>query len=467
LKVLLLVPKVTRLFEEAPLGIMYIAAVIRNAGHSVELLDGNAGFLRSELARRFVHGDVPDLIGMACTTLTFPLVMELADFIGKIHPDVKIIIGGSHATIMPETLLANPNIDYCVIGEGEETIRRFAYSLRSSIEDDSDMDKPWIKGIAYLGEDKDVHFNDKQEPIQDLDSIPFPARDLLDPIYFKNGRTTLIASRGCPYNCNYCQPTLRKMFGNKVRRRSVQNVVDEMLEMYEKFGIRFFKFVDDTFTADRNWTIAFCKKVFETFNDSGKHVNLECLTRVNDVELEMLKAMKKAGFYVLDFGVECGSQRILDYYRKGITVAQSIEAVKMCKKAGIKAHTCLMIGAPIETMEDINETRKLIKKMSPDSLCVAITTPMPHTAMWDALVKDGVLSEQDWLKVGDYLQKWGGVCQNVSEKELFKLKQEIQRNFWLRKAMKNPKLLYDYMRYHDSGSFIRAARYFLWKGDYS
>lgn len=467
MKVLLVVPKVTRLFEEAPLGIMYIAAVLKNAGHFVEIIEGNVDSVKSQLVRSFkMH--IPEVVGFSCATLNYRLVMYFVDYIGDSYPDIPIVVGGPHATIMPETLLLNKNIDYCAISEAEFTmldlcnyIKKRSYYVEPRVFPAIEE----IDGLMFM-RDGNVCSTHPREPILDLDSVPFPARELLDQNYFKNRRTTLIASRGCPYNCSYCQPTLRRMFGSYVRRRSVKNVIDEMKEMHEKYGVRYFKFVDDTFTADRDWTMDFCDKAFKAFRKVGKHIDLDCLTRVNEVDEEILKAMKKAGFYVLDFGVECGSQRILNYYRKGITVKQSIDAVKMCKKAGIRAHTCLMIGAPIETMEDINETKRLIKKMNPDSLCVAITTPMPHTAMWDGLVKDGVLSEQDWFKVGDYLQKWGGVCQNISEKELFRLKQEIQRNFWLRKAL-NPKLLCDYIRYHDSGSFRRAARYFLLKGDYS
>lgn len=465
IKVLLIVPKFSRLFEEAPLGIMYIAAVIRQAGHKVELLDGSLTDLRENLIPKSFKSGLPQVIGLTCTTLTYPLVMELADWIGESYPDITIIIGGVHATIMPETLLEDKNIDYCVIGEGESTI----IELLNYVEKRS-FGEPRIfpaieeiDGIAFLQNDK-IHFNSLRAPIDNLDSLPFPARDLLNKEYFKNRRTTIMASRGCPGNCSYCQPTLRTMFGNAVRRRSVQNVIDEMLEMYEKFDIRYFKFFDDTFTSDKAWVMDFCEKVVNNFK--GKHICLDCLTRVNSVDFEMLKAMKSAGFYVIDFGAESGSQRILNYYRKGTTVEQSIEACKLCKKSGIKSHTCLMIGAPIETMEDINATKKLIKKMNPDSICVSITTPMPHTAMWDECIKNGALSEDDWQKVADYLQKWGGVCQNISERELFKLKQEIQRNFWLRR-MFNPKHIYNFMRYHDVHSALRDARYFLWKGDYS
>lgn len=457
MKVLLLNPKTTMLFEETPLGILYIAAVIIKAGHSVELLDGNMQFLKKELDKKLENK--PDVIGMTCTTLTYPLIMELSDYIDKICPNITIVIGGAHATLMPETLLKNTNIDFCVIGEGEETIVDLITGIERGYSED-------CKGIAFRDQgnskDEKVYFTPKREPISNLDSIPFPARDLLDSHYLKDKRTTMVTSRGCPGNCTYCQPTLRTMFGNKIRHRSPQNVVDELLEIYDKFNIRCVKFFDDTFASNRAWTFQLLDLIYENFQKKGKKLKLDCMTRVNLIDLDILKAMKRAGFYIINFGVESGSQKILNYYRKGITVEQTINAFKLCKEVGMGTHACLMIGAPIETLEDVKMTRRLLGKIKPDSICCSITTPLPYTSMWDDCIAEGKISREDWYKAGDYLQKWGGICDNISQEQLFRLKTSIQRNFWLKKAC-NPRVIFRLMRHHDKGWLYRTAKYFLWE----
>jgi len=240
--------------------------------------------------------------------------------------------------------------------------------------------------------------------------------------------------------------------------------VDELVEVYEKFGVRCVKFFDDTFASNREWTFELMDKIYNNFQVKGKKLKLDCMTRVNLIDKPLLQAMKKAGFYILNFGVESGSQKVLNYYRKGITVEQTINAFKLCHEEGIQTHACLMVGAPIETKEDVKLTRKLLRKIEPDSICCSITTPLPHTAMWEDCVKKGVFAENDWYRAGDYLQKWGGICENISQEQLFKIKVSIQRNFWLKKVC-NPVTIFKLMKHHDRGWIWRTAKYFLLTGD--
>jgi radical SAM superfamily enzyme YgiQ (UPF0313 family) len=328
---------------------------------------------------------------------------------------------------MPGTLL-EAGFDYVIQGEGENVIVDL---LAGKMAD---------QGIRAL------HY----PPIADLDSLAFPARDLLPEKYGKRHAASIMASRGCPYNCSFCQPTLRKMFGSRVRKRSVWNVLEEMNQCYSELGIRYFEFFDDTFTADKQWVYRFCES-FPRDLPSGKDpISWECLTRVNAVDEQLLSAMKAAGCHRITFGVESGCQEILDYYRKGITVEQVKEAFRLCRKVGIHTHALFMLGAPIETESSILETEQLIKEIKPDSIFISITTPLPFTDLWDDLIKRGNVT-LDWSQI-DYYHKPALKLQFMKPEQIIQARKMILKNFYLR----HPRFVLKFLRAR-GWSYFRTA----------
>ena len=222
---------------------------------------------------------------------------------------------------MPESLLNET--DYIVEGEGEVTICELLHSLEGK------MDIENVKGIWY--KKNGVLKRTPQRPfIQNLDDLPFPARQLLPKEYMNFGHTTISASRGCPFNCSFCQPTLRKLFGPVVRFRSPKNVVDEMEYLKTTFKIKHVKFQDDTFTARKQWVTEVCSEILKR----KLKIRWDCNARVNTIDKELLTKMKEAGCTKVEFGVESGSQEILNSLNKGTTIKQIEDAFRYVKKLG-------------------------------------------------------------------------------------------------------------------------------------
>jgi anaerobic magnesium-protoporphyrin IX monomethyl ester cyclase len=361
-KVLLVNQIRDRLFSHSSLGLLYLAASLRTAGHEVDFIEGT----RKELADyiEIASWDY-EVIGFTVMSSMLADVLALAKYAKFLNPEILAIAGGPHATIQPGDLLQPGDIDFCVIGEGEQTIIEMLFSI----------DIKSVPGVAWKNGNC-VDYSPRRKPIKNLSDLPFPARDLLDASYFSKHSGSIMASRGCPYNCFFCQPTLRNLFGSEMRWRSPGNVISEMLECKEKYGITHFQFLDDTFTADPEW----CEE-FYWYHRYLKDCTFEILTRVNAVDYQLLRMLKAAGLTRITFGVESGSQEILDYYKKGVTIHQIKQAFSICHNLGIKTHGLFMLGAPMETKETILATEQLIHEIKPDSIFVSITTPLPGTGL--------------------------------------------------------------------------------------
>jgi radical SAM superfamily enzyme YgiQ (UPF0313 family) len=426
LKITLVNPGFGQSFLLPPLGLAYIAAVLRKSGYSVNVIDTN--FHKDiEDVTVLLKKSMPDVVGITCMTPTVTNSLKIASLAKKIS-NSTVFFGGPHPTILPATILRHDSVDYVIMGEGELTV----VELLDVIENNKNVET--VQGVIYKSNDS-IKKTDSRPPIQDLDSLPFPARDLLPKEYFRSGFTNMIAGRGCMYNCSFCQPTLRIIFGSKLRMRSPQNIVDEMEELKEKMKIKLLKFDDDTLTLNKKWVFSLCDEIIK------RKVGLkwECNSRVNTIDKEKLLAMKKAGCTKISFGVESGSQMILNRLNKGITVQQSIEAFKICKEVNMRTHAYLMIGSPGETISTINETIKLINTIDPDEMAVAITNPLPMTHLWNDVYKNVItdIGSEDWSKY-DYSQNsiLSSVCDLTADMiRDFQLK--ISRKFWVKKVL-NP-----------------------------
>ncbi|MFC2034047.1 B12-binding domain-containing radical SAM protein [Chloroflexota bacterium] len=376
LRVALVNPPQPTKYPQPPMGLALIAAVLEKEGYQVTIIDANASHLRIEdIMPHIIDFDV---IGLTAMTPTINTAIEIARQIKLANPDLFIILGGCHATLLPEeTLTSAPEVNVIVQGEGEKTI----IDLLQALEHDLPLDD--IHGITYRRDGKVVS-NIRGSTDIDLDSLPFPAYHLLPWQRYKPhppyGRVvpfaTIITSRGCPYNCAYCS---KPIFGNKFRGQSAERVLEEIAYYKEKFGVKEIAFYDDIFTLNKNRAQAIADGIVREKLD----ILWTCETRVNLVDKELLRCMKKAGCYAIAYGIESASQDILDILHKDITLEQVEEAVRITHEAGIQTVGYFMIGSPDETPETIRKTIQFAKKLKLDFAQFAITTPFPGTELYE------------------------------------------------------------------------------------
>ena len=286
---------------EEPLGLLYIASVLRDLGEEVLFLDLNG---QSDLGICDAAKDA-DIVGITSPTPLFGRARQVLEHIRRINKKALFVVGGPHATVCTEDAL-DAGFDVAVLGEGEGTVS----DLVSALKRGDPLSAP---GIAYK-KDGRVHLNERPPFIEDLDTIPFPCREKVDYNLYRS--IGMIASRGCPYKCGFCKPTQDALFGARIRKRSVKNVVDEIEECFRTIGRRKITFKDDTLTLyPKEWFEELC----DEFRSRKMKVTWQCNSSVRSLTFEKLQAMKKAGCIQLCIGVESGSQKLLDFYKKSQT----------------------------------------------------------------------------------------------------------------------------------------------------
>ena len=376
-------------FLTPPLNLMYLASSLEKDSYSVKIVDDD--FLQigyqdvSEMAEKLN----PQMVGVTATTSTINSGLKYLETIKRILPNVLTVIGGPHATFMPyEILKDSDTIDVVVKGEGEKTMVEIADQL----EKGSGFSN--VRGITFRDQKTGNLKSTPLRPlVKDLDSLPFPARHLVP---FKSYDVTkeqsggIITSRGCVYSCSYCSSSL--IMGKKFRSRSPENVVDEIEELMDKYEIRDIGFMDDTFMLN--------KKRASNIADEIKARNLDlsfiASSRVDRVDQNLLENLKSSGMKTIYYGVESGSQRILNLMKKGITLKNAEDAVKMAKNAGLQILTSFILGYPGETEEDMNRTIDFSTKLDADYCQYSILTPFPGTPVYSELLKKGLIDNDDW-----------------------------------------------------------------------
>lgn len=379
-----------------PLGIMYIAAVLEKAGHRIQILDVDP-FHEEYIGKIRAFG--PRLIGVGFLTTAYPRVRKLIPDLKAHFPDAIYCCGGPHATALPREVMEEFDFDFVVIGEGELTMVEACERL------DQGLDLEGVRGLQYK-KGETIVSNPLRPLIEDLDSLPLPARHLTDyatryltyPGVLR-GRwlksTVITASRGCPFSCNYC--SVNTIFGRKQRLRSVANVMMELKHLVQTYGIKGLYFIDSSFSINRKWVI----ELSRALSASGLNLVWGCNSRVDTISEDMLVEMKKAGCYSFDFGVESGSERILRIMNKSITIDQVLKAYALVKKAGMQTSAYFMLGNIGETLEDAEKTFELAKKLNANYTIFYYTTPFPGTKLYDESVKNG------WLQnCNDFNESW-------------------------------------------------------------
>lgn len=371
------------------LGIASIAGYVREQGFSVKMVDAPALKISLEKFEEYLKKEFrdiePEFIGFTGSTSFIKNAYEMAETCHRLFPNAKIVFGGAHTTALPEEILSKPFVDIAVIGEGELTF--FDILSKKELSD--------IKGICYR-ENGDIRRNLPQERINNLDKLPYPAYDLL-PMdkYFPAKGTykrlpamSMLTARGCPGTCTFCN----KVLGLKIKYRSAESLIKEIKYLIEKYGIKQIMFYDDTFTTFKDNVRKFCELVLAEKID----ITWCCFSRVDYVDEELLKLMKKAGCHQIMYGIESGDEQILKNIKKRIDLDKVKKAVKWTKKAGIDCRGAFMIGNPGETSKTVKKTLKFAIDLDVDIAIFNITTPYPGTEMFGWAKQNALLLTFDW-----------------------------------------------------------------------
>lgn len=371
-----------------PLGIMYIAACLeRDTDCKVEILDAEAEELDYGEIRKEVIKRKPDIVGLSAMTFTLVDCLIIAKIVKDTDKTIEVILGGIHAYIYPHETINLPCIDYLIVGEGEF----ISVDWIKNIDKIEKLKK--IKGLVFKDGGRIIHTG-LPPLIEDLDDIPFPSRHLTPYKKYssllakRSPITTMITSRGCPYKCTFC---MRPHLGKKFRARSAKNVVNEIQECVN-MGIKEFLMYDDTFTIGRKRVVDICNEIMRRKLDIGWDIR----ARVDTVDYELLKKLKRAGCERIHYGVEKGNQEQLNILKKGITLRQVEDVFKITRKARIDILAYFMIGGPNETRETVMQSINFAKKIKPDFVHFSITTPFPSTELYTLALQRGIIKKDVW-----------------------------------------------------------------------
>lgn len=407
--------------EIPPLGLIYLASSLIENGHEAEIVDFCAEeYNDQKLMKKLVKIDA---VGISVQSHSQGSAREIINLIKKLEPDIPVIIGGPHCTLEPEMSLIDLNADISVEGDGEIALVKIADSLEGNLPLKS------IPGVFYKENGKVVH-GPPAETIMNLDSLPFPARHLIEKYKYgelqggynpTHGKvTSIMISRGCPYNCAFC---VNRAITKKYRVRSAENVICEIKEIAKKYD--FLHIIDDNFFVN--------KKIANEILDfliKEKH-GLEIWisgVRVDVANKETFNKMKKAGVTTISMGIESGNQDILDYYNKKITLDQIRKSVELARKTGFYTVGYFIVGSPLETEKHIKKTIDFAKSLPLDHATFSPFAYLKGSPIWNDAFKQGKIKREEFAVLATSERGLG----NFSEDEIWEWSIKAFREFYLR-----------------------------------
>lgn len=416
-----------------PLNIAYLASYLRQGIEcEISILDAEIMGLSYKEIKKFIEREKPEVVGITCPSPTMDHVLKICEIIKKeINANCITVVGGIHPTVLPYETIKNPFIDFLVAGEGEITFYELIKALKEKNDDFAEID-----GL-YFKQNNKIVANKPRQLIVDLDTIPFPARDLFNLELYYSAPTKkvsneragpLLTARGCAFNCTHC--ISHRMWGRNPRFRSVQNIVAEMEECINRFGIREFNMIDDTFTLNEKRAMEICEEII------GRKWNISwvAMTRVNAISEKLAEKMKEAGCKKVLFGLESGSQKVLDLMRKQATIEMARKAVEMVNKQKMLVQASFMIGNVGETEETIQETIEFAKSLPLDNATFFITSPYPGTDLYEVAKEQGFITKD--TKWGEYAPLTNTppipVQKNIPKERLVYWQKRAFREFHLR-----------------------------------
>ncbi|MCP4634035.1 MAG: radical SAM protein [candidate division Zixibacteria bacterium] len=415
------VPHVSLASTSIPLSILYLGTYLKRENHNVDILDRRT-FKSDKSCIDAMKATNPDLVGISFYSNGYTITFEQVNRIRRISKSLKIVLGGPEVSVNREGV-ANifKNVDYFLAGEAELTLMQLANSLAE--HDEKQIQS--IEGLSYR-QNGEIYHNPLPEPIKDIDSFLFPNRDLIDneivrKHYFRPGlkkpTDVIITSRGCPFSCNFCSQYIPRY-----RARSPENVLEEISELYKR-GVRGLQIQDDSFTINPKRS----SKILEGICERGWKLSISLRGRVDKVNPQFVRLMKRAGVRSMTLGIESGSQKILDAMNKKTTVEQNFRAIQLVRNAGMACYVDFFIGYPGETRSTIKETSEFLLKAKPHGINMGVLFPLHGSTVYNeakekgTLVgKWGVLEDDPWVKL-----PW---IEDIEE--LWDIWHSIQKLFW-------------------------------------
>ena len=439
-----------------PLGLAYVASVLREKKHNVKIIDFSLGKVRQRRKGYYWYGKnyleikqelkkyKPDLIGLGCFfSIRFPYASKIAKICKSLFPKTPVVIGGIHATVNPRLVLENKDIDYIVFGEGEDTV----IDLVEAIHRKKGLEI--VDGITYRKERK-IFINPKTKFIENLDKLPLPARDLLDMEAYISDRTirwnlnsrrhaSIFTSRGCPNHCTFC--SMYYINGRIFRGRDPIGVVDEIEQLVKDYQIEEISFEDDNLTFDKDRTIKICKEIVK--RKLKIHWNTPNGISAKTLDKEVLTWMKKAGCIAVNIAIESGDPYILNQIiRKGLSLDKTKEVVYIANKVGLIVNAYFVLGMPGETRESVNRTIKFACNLPLYDVGISFATPFKGTELYDICIKNKYVPqniEDIMLKKGFRLYGTPLIeTPLLNKKELLRLKRKFYLLFHFSKLVKRP-----------------------------
>jgi len=371
-----------------PLGLAYIAAYIRQRGHHCRIIDSlvQPSLLNNlnDLTAEF------DVIGITIvSTYAFRAIQLIKALKEHKHCPV-VVVGGPHATAMPASMLAN-GADYVVVGEGEQTMLEFVERM-----DTNGSEMRNIRGLMYL-DGKDPVYAGPRSRIESLDLIPLPARDLLPMHLYRSSVArssrqpshSMLASRGCPGVCSFCS---KMIFGTKVRYFSAERIVEEFLLLQNRYGAKDVAVWDDNFVANEERVLSVCEQLLH----KGFRCSWSVEARIDGVNREVLLALKRAGCTFICYGIESGSQRVLDHMNKRIRKEQIRDTIRLTKEIGLSIRGYFMMGVPTETLGEMKETIRFSKELDVDVASYTLFCPLPGTLEYQRALRTGTFPDPEY-----------------------------------------------------------------------
>ncbi|MFX1383806.1 MAG: B12-binding domain-containing radical SAM protein [Promethearchaeota archaeon] len=447
MKILLINPPLRTKAYDIPIGLGIIAQVLLNEGHEVKILDIFAEQLsKSKVIERINLNSEYKIIGIGSLINMYKYLKWLIPIIKEYNPDSKIVVGGGVITQKPKLLLKNTPADIAVIGEGELTMKEVV----SALEDNKSLKT--VKGIYYK-DDNQIIVNPPRPLIKNLDELPFPAYDLFPiDIYLHNVKRanlinkktelSIISARGCPYNCNFCF----HIYGRGIRERSIDSVIEEIEFLKDKYKVESIMISDESFSVRKKRIMEFCNKMII------KKIDLpwSCNSRVNLVDRELLRRMKQAGCFRIMYGIESGSQKILNNMNKQFNLEQAKNAIKITIKEGIICKPTFMFGYPGENLKTIKETINFCRKfvISPQFF---YATPFPGTTLYNQ-VRGKILekfgTEENFIENLVHMHQLNINLTDFSDEKLVELRKKTVKFLRKKPFYKYPKsMFYQYKQF--------------------
>jgi len=433
-----------------PLGLGYISSVLREKKIKVEVMDINAfRWNKKEVEDKIKNSDA-DVFGVGAIVTVYRYVKWLIEIIKKYHPDKKVVIGGSVGTSIPHIILGKTQADIVCMGEGEITIFELMMALQDKKEALHEVD-----GIWFRNDDGKIFENKPRKAMKNLDTLPWPAWDLFPmDIYLRNpigapNRNKWISgeangtvplsmningTRGCPYKCIYCY---HDFMGKGYRHRSAENIIKEMKFLHDRYGVKYFHFIDDEYCLKKDFVYEFCKKVKREFNNE---ITWGCAGRVNLMTEDLIATMADAGCVLIGYGIESGSQKMLDAMKKTATVEQAKETVRLTQKYLGWADCSFMIGTPGENRGTIQETIDFCKEMELTPEVIFFTTPYPGTELYRMALAQGKIKDEEeyMLNLGEQGEKIRVNFSELSDEELMDAQEYMIQELNARNKIKHP-----------------------------